>query len=149
MRTIKSKFTEKFLRDEDGSATVEFAILFPAMLSLVIGCCWLALYATTVGNVQQLTYEVARQTLHYRTAPAENPDLCGHISSVLVPSLAESFPALDPGRLSTARCTPAIEGGWVSLTLNYDATGQGFAPLIKVFNSGTPSITGRALIMGG
>ncbi|MEQ9448000.1 MAG: pilus assembly protein [Rhodospirillaceae bacterium] len=141
--------TKIFARSENGSATVEFAILFPVIISLIIGACWLAIYAVAVGNVQQLTYEVARQTLHYRTAPRDAPDLCSHIGSVIVPRLAASFPVLDPARLSTAECVSHERGDWVSLTLRYDASGNGFAPIMKIVNNGGQAIVGRAVIMGG
>lgn len=140
---------KQFISSEEGSSTVEFAILFPAFITLITGCCWLALYAVVAGNVQQMTYEVARQTLQFRVDPRVSPDLCQHIGDVVVPAMAESFSAIDPARISAVRCAPASQPGWTELTLVYNGAGHGFSPLLRAMNNGSEEIVGRALIMGG
>ncbi|MBV7393134.1 TadE family protein [Mameliella sediminis] len=134
---------------EDGSATVEFAILFPAFITFVIGCCWVGLFAVTVANVQQLTYEVARQTLQYRVAPRDDLDFCQHVGETVVPAIAKSFVAIDPSRITATECVPGNHPGWVQLTLHYDGSGYGFAPLVRAVNNGSDMIVGSAMIVGG
>ena len=66
-------------RDEAGSATVEFAILFPVFMAILTGMAWLALYLLTIANVQQLTHEVARQSLQHHGGALSRAELCATI----------------------------------------------------------------------
>ncbi|GGF72904.1 MULTISPECIES: TadE/TadG family type IV pilus assembly protein [Mameliella] len=139
----------RLVKDEQGSSTVEFSILFPGLIFLIAGCIWLSVYVITIGNVQQLTYEVARQALQHRVAAPDHPALCRQVGDVLVPEMVTTLTLIDPDKITGLSCSPAEIPGWSRVTLTYDASSIGFSPLIRAFNGGSDVIVGRALIMGG
>ena len=132
---LKSR-VHRLIKDEQGSSTVEFSILFPGLIFLIAGCVWLSVYVITIGNVQQLTYEVARQALQHRVAAPDHPALCRRVGDVLVPEMVTTLTLIDPDKITGLSCSPAEIPGWSRVTLTYDASTIGFSPLMYRFNVG-------------
>ncbi|WP_370048581.1 TadE/TadG family type IV pilus assembly protein [Salipiger sp.] len=136
-------------RDEAGSATVEFAILFPVFMAILTGMAWLALYLLTIANVQQLTHEVARQSLQHHGGALSRAELCATIEQSLVADLTETFVMISPERLGSVRCSAGTRAGWSEITLTYDASFMGFNSVFRRLNDGSDQITAKAIVRGG
>lgn len=149
VRSLVRGAVSRLWRREDGSATVEFAILFPVFIAILTGIAWMALYLLTISNIHQLTHEVARQSLQHHEAGLSRDDLCATIEQSLVSDLIASFVMIAPERLGALSCAPGVREGWSEITLTYDASFMGFNALFRTLNAGSDQITSTAIVMGG
>lgn len=128
-------------RDADGVAAVEFALLAPMLLLILLGTLAYGGYFWMAHSIQQLANDAARASLAGLT-PAERRD----IATATVTSGLTRF-----AELSSDRAQIMVEegGDWLIVRVNYDAAGSpflnlGFVPL--------PESTIRrraAVVMGG
>lgn len=148
-RSDRRNEASRFWIDETGSATVEFAILFPVFMAILTGIAWLALYLLTIANIQQLTHEVARQSLQHHGSGLTRAEICSRIEQSLVGDLMQTFVMIEPERLGAVSCGPGARDGWSKISLTYDASFMGFNALFRSLNDGSDQITGTAIVMGG
>lgn len=138
----------RWARAQDGTATIEFAILLPALILFFISLIWVGIYYLTVGSVWQLTQEVARQSLQYRFQPLSSAEFCQRVDQDLVPYLAGSFELIDVNRLEHIQCLEGSDGDTI-ISLQYDASAMKLAQLLAPQRDGRAVITARAHVFGG
>lgn len=73
---MKNNFLKKFARNIDGSNAIEFAILSPVFILLILGLIAYGIYMGAVHSVQQLAADAARASVAGLT-PEERAQLTG------------------------------------------------------------------------
>lgn len=128
-------------RDAGGVAVVEFALLAPMMLLILLGTLAYGGYFWMAHSIQQLANDAARASLAGLT-PTERRD----IATATVESGLAGFADLSPER---AQVTVEEAGDRLTVRVSYDAAGTpflnlGFVPLPD------PTIRRRAaVVLGG
>jgi Flp pilus assembly protein TadG len=102
--------------DVRGTAIVEFAILLPVILALLVGILSFGLYFGAAHSVQQLAADAARRTVAGETL-AERTAL----ATDFVNANAASYFLIRPDRLSQVSTT-ALAGSQLRVRIAYDAS---------------------------
>ncbi|MDX6806918.1 TadE/TadG family type IV pilus assembly protein [Terrihabitans rhizophilus] len=108
------------MKDEGGASAVEFALVAPVFLMLVIGIFAFGLYLGTAHCVQQLAAEAARASVA-GLSPAERSSL----AQGLVTNSLPSYTLLDPAALSLAVNADPADANLINIDLSYDTSGMG------------------------
>jgi Flp pilus assembly protein TadG len=111
--------------DEDGASAVEFALILPVFLLLVMGACAYALYFGAAHSLQQLAADAARASIA-GLDPAERASLAnGYVSDNV-----GAYPLLDAGAVTVETAVAGTNQFLVTVT--YDASG------LPIWNLGVP-----------
>lgn len=107
------------LTRDDGNVTVEFVILFPLLMALVLLIGSASLHLALSGDVQQLAHELARASLSF----AGETDWCQRLRTEWLHPVSENLPMLAETRVVGLTC--ALEPGqnMARITVVYDADG--------------------------
>lgn len=132
----------RFTRCVRAASAVEFAMLLPLFLVLVLGIVMFGAYFTMVHGVQQLAAEAARSSIAglseiERVSLAEN----------YVTTNAGSYPLLQPGHLTVSAATSGSDVFVV--TVNYDASDNPIFTLPFVPAPPSTIIRSAAIPFGG
>ena len=104
----------KFLRDKQGTAAIEFALVLPVFLLILFGILFYGLYFGAVHAVQQIAAEAARASVAGITN-AEREDLARTKAAQDV----AANPLLDPTAMTVAVVQSA---GSIRVTITYDCS---------------------------
>lgn len=103
--------------DQRGVSAIEFAIVFPLFLLIVLGILVYAIYFGVAHSVQQLAAEAARASVA-GISPAERTSLAElHVQAAL-----RNYPLLEPRSLKTVAAPSASDPNLFSVDLTYDAS---------------------------
>jgi Flp pilus assembly protein TadG len=117
MRVRMAPFPQRFHEDQSGASAVEFAVVFPVFLLIVIGIFVYAIYFGAVHSVQQLAAEAARASVA-GISPAERSDLArGHVARA-----APGYPFLDRRRLTVQAGVSLLDPNLFEVEIAYDAS---------------------------
>jgi len=84
----------QFVHDEDGASAVEFAMVMPVFVLLVLGIVGFATVVSTYNGVQQLVAEAARASVAGLSDSERD-----RIARSYISGNAGAYPFIDPGRL--------------------------------------------------
>jgi Flp pilus assembly protein TadG len=101
------------------SSAVEFAMLLPVFLTIVFGIVVFGSYLAVVHGVQQLAAEAARSSVAGMTETERNS-----LASSYVSSNANTYPLINPVKLTTNAATSVSNANVFVVTVNYDASGM-------------------------
>jgi Flp pilus assembly protein TadG len=107
-------------QDERGASAVEFALVAPLFLLLVMGVFAFGLYLGTAHCVQQLASEAARASIA-GLSPAERSTLARSVVTSSLPN----YGLLDPASLSVAVSTNPADANLINIDLSYDTSHMG------------------------
>ncbi len=104
-------------RCEHGAALIEFAILAPVFLLMVMGMIAYALYFGAAHSVQQLAADAVRVTISGLSAEERQ-----HLASAYIARNAGAYLLLDPDRLTVEIADRVQDPDQVLVSLSYDAS---------------------------
>jgi len=125
-----------FLRNESGSATVEFAIVTPILGLLLAGVLSFGWLFAISSSLQRLAAEAARASL-MGTTQAERISL----AQSAVTSWSASYPFLKASRISSQVVAVSTPMTGVRVTLNYDVRGSFVQKLTVIWGDGAETVT--------
>jgi Flp pilus assembly protein TadG len=134
----------RFLRANAGASAVEFAIVFPLFLAVLIGIVIYGSYLVVVHGVEQLAAEAARSSIA-GLSDSERTSL----AQSYVTSNVSYYPLISPDRLTV---NAAASGGNASVfvvTLSYDDSNSFIYMLPPLVPAPPPSIVRSAAIPRG
>lgn len=145
-----SKLTT-LLRREDGSIAVEFMILFPMCLMLLLFIIWASMVLGAASDIQALAHDLARSALRYSgsTTPA---DICNTLKTTELPlALARVASSIDISAIEMTcvrtENTPRLGDNQISVQVVWNYAGAQIADLGRNFGVTLTSITKRAVMI--
>ncbi|WP_108483962.1 TadE/TadG family type IV pilus assembly protein [Oceaniglobus ichthyenteri] len=111
---------QRFLRREDGSISVEFAILFPGILLVCLSMAAIAMYFATLSDVQHLASDMTRLSLTYVDRAFPIDQICLSLQSDVLPKLVEGLPFVTAERVSDVICHSQDAGRSIMVAITYD-----------------------------
>lgn len=137
-----------FLSDSRGAVTVEFVILFPVVILLMLITIYFSLMLAAVSDVQQIAHELARLALRY-SSHTDATALCTAMKTAELPQLiAQSVSSLDAQKMQlTCTLTPdavVSDTRYLQVVVRYDFAGQTLADLGRSIGISIASVTRTA-----
>lgn len=108
-----------FFGARDGAIAVEFAILAPVFLMMVFGIIMYGSYLAVIHGVQQLAAEAARSSV-----AGLNESERSSLANAYVTGNVNSYPLIDPARLTVSAATSGADANVFIVSVNYDASGM-------------------------
>lgn len=133
-----------FVCDEAGNAAVEFALLAPVFLALLLGTLVYGLYFGVVHSVQQLASEAARASV-----PGLTEQERGALAQQFVTRALASYGLLKPNALRVAAAVDPSDPNLFKVTLTYDASSLGLNLFQSILPSPTSQVARSATIRRG
>ncbi len=115
--STNNALTLRFRRDRSASAAVEFAILSPIFILLLLGMVAYGIYFGASHSVQQLAADAARTAIAGLSAPERQA-----LVSDFIGRNAAGYPFVDPGKLVVEARDSASDGSQFVVSIRYDAT---------------------------
>ena len=113
-----------FARCESGTSTVEFVILFPAIILIILSFISLSLYMATLSDVQQVASDLTRLSLRYVDMGGNSESVCSALQTEVLPSLSQEFAFVASERITGIACAIADDGSRVSVSVTYNLDGH-------------------------
>lgn len=122
---IKSA-ASRFLGDKSAAVTVEFVIIFPALVAFLLFIFATSIYIGTASDVQQLAQMLARASLSIVNGPEPIGDICARLGSEVLPNIIDQSTLLRIENVSFPASCPAqpSQDGTVTVSVIYDLTGS-------------------------
>lgn len=133
-----------FAVDRAGNAAVEFALLAPVFLSLLLGTLVYGLYFGVAHSVQQLASEAARASV-----PGVTEQERGALAQQFVTRALASYGLLKPNALRVAAAFDPADPNLFKVTLTYDASGLGLNLFQAILPTPTSQVARSATIRRG
>lgn len=108
----------KSLLDESGSATIEFVILFPAILLLIAAIAFTSIYIATISDVQQVASELSRQSVRYVNLGYDGERICSELTEDILPLVTGSLAFVSSDRFTAPVCN--LQGGVSQFLVSID-----------------------------
>lgn len=121
---------------EDGAITIEFVIIFPLILAFLFLIVFVSFLIATASDVQQLTHELARQTVGQMSRATPPADVCQALANdaVLMDVLIRQSVLLDPADLTVLPCPDAPDAnGFITVQVTYNFAGSFIQSLGQTF----------------
>lgn len=133
----------RLVSERRGTAIIEFAILLPVLIALLVGMICYGLYFGAAHSVQQLAADAARHSIAGETLTERQTMVATYVSAH-----GSSYFLVRPERLSEVSAT-AQAGGRLRVRISYNATWLpifGFSNLVPLPPS---TITRDCVTLGG
>lgn len=119
MKTLRfPHHLNRLKRDATGVAAVEFALLCPVYLFLVMGMSAYGIYFGAAHSVQQIAADAARAAIPGLTAPER-----AELATAYVARNAQGYAFIEPARLAVEVGDSGAQEGQFDVMLRYDAGG--------------------------
>ncbi len=135
---------EKFRTAPDGAIAVEFAMIAPIFLMMVFGIIMYGSYLAVVHGVQQLAAEAARSSVAGLSESERST-----LASSYVTGNVNSYPLIDPAKLTVNAATSGSDANVFVVSVNYDASGMFIYSLPAFVPMPSPAIMRSAAIPRG
>lgn len=109
----------KFRTERDAAIAVEFAMIAPIFLMMVFGIIMYGSYLAVVHGVQQLAAEAARSSVAGLSESERST-----LASSYVTGNVNSYPLIDPAKLTVNAATSGSDANVFVVSVNYDASGM-------------------------
>lgn len=122
VKNIKYKFQNfRHFKKEDGSISVEFAVIFPIFILMLFFIISVSIYIATASEVQQIAFELARAAIGIVDGSQNELDICTTLATNVLPGLLDNAVFLDPAKLAPLVPCPdqPLENRSISITLSY------------------------------
>lgn len=119
------KYPLKTCKDEQGSVTIEFVIIFPLFILMLFFIIAVSIYIATASEVQQMTYELARAAIGIEDGPQSTLDICTQLAANVLPQLLETAIFINPDKLEPLASCPnqPLADRSISISLSYNLSG--------------------------
>ncbi len=117
VRKFRKAIAARFHRCDSGASAVEFAIVAPVFIVLLLGALAYGMYLGTSHSVAQLTADAARASV-----AGLNDAERASIARDHVARNASGFPLVDPDRLQVQAGPSPTDGSQFQVVLRYDAS---------------------------
>lgn len=107
----------KFLRSKSGATAVEFALVLPVLLLVLVAIFVYGLYIATSHSVAQLAADAARATVAGLTDTERTEIAAGHIERT-----AGDFILLSPEKISVTAAPSSADPNILHISIAYDAS---------------------------
>lgn len=138
----------RWSEESTGAVTVEFVILFPALIAFLIFIVGVSLYLGVASDVQQAVQRLARASVGIQYGPPPVGDLCARLSAEVLDDIIEQSPFLqiDNVVFPTSCADQPDESGTVTLTLAYNVPVGVIQTVADFLGSGMARIEREATI---
>lgn len=102
---------------EDGAVAVEFAVILPLFIGLILTAVSASLHFATTSDLQQLAHELARSSLRY----APDSGWCDALTTDWLTRFAANLPMLNPPDIQSVQCDYDVASGIAEVSVTYDA----------------------------
>jgi Flp pilus assembly protein TadG len=133
-----------FIADRRGSSAVEFAIILPIYLMMLLGIFAYGSYLALVHGIQQITAEAARASVA-GLSDAERLSLAKNTINLSL----NSYPFIQADELTLKSAATDTATGVFSVTVSYDASGMFIFNLPNLIPMPNPVIVRTASIQRG
>jgi hypothetical protein len=128
MRSSSRKSVKAFLVDASGAVTVEFVIILPMLLGLLLLIVAVSLLFSAASDVQQLAHELARAGIwHFSTMSTNVADACAALQAASLSQIVESLPNLSAASVRDVTC--ALDDDMLRVQVTYDLS-QNFGQML-------------------
>ncbi len=114
----------RFLHDTRGSVTIEFVIIFPFVIMLILFILFASTLIATASDVQQLAYELARESVG--TAGESEESTCVALEQ-RVKVLAATTAMLSPTNVKDKLVCTLNADGYLTVKVDYNIAGSSIA----------------------
>lgn len=123
-----------YRRDEGGSVTTEFVIIFPMVMALLFLIAFVSMLVSAASDVQQLAHELARSAFAFAGSKTPGSDICAKLRSDVLPGLLKASLLVDPKKLTLLPCPAApTAAGYITVEVSYNFAGDYVAALGRSF----------------
>ncbi len=143
-RAFKASAAGRFPAARDGAIAIEFAMIAPVFLMIVFGIIMYGSYLSVVHGVQQLAAEAARSSV-----AGLNESERSTLANSYVTGNVNSYPLINPARLTVNAATSGSDANVFVVTVNYDASGMFIYSLPAFVPFPSPTIARSAAIPRG
>lgn len=135
-----------FRTDTSGSATVEFVILFPAIVMMILAIIALCIFIACLSEVHQLATELTRMSVRYVDLGYSSTDICQRLSDDVLPRSLEGLVFVDIGALETVQCSVMQVPDTTSVAVTYDFGRSEFGGVLGLIGMDGLQVTRSALM---
>lgn len=119
-----SRYANRYITDEKGAISVEFVVIFPLLLALLLAIVFISLLISTASDVQQVAHDLARASLRY-IGRSDVADICAKLRSDVLPNLIDASILLKPSQFSLPNCPSQPDAnGFVTVAVSYNYAGS-------------------------
>lgn len=123
-----------FPRDNSGAISVEFVVVFPLLVLLLMLIVFVSLLISTASDVQQITHEMARASFKY-LGDSSITNICAKLRSDVLPHMLENSALLSVDRFTLLDCPGQPDAsGFITITARYDFAGSIVQSIGEMFN---------------
>lgn len=147
----RASLLRRALKSESGAGTIEFVVLFPILVLIVLFIAWASAVISRASNIQEVAHDLARSALRHSsmTAPA---GLCAKLEAEeLGPAIRRSGETLPLERFTftcEARANAPVLGVTrVEIALSYNAAGDAISDLGRSFGWNIARIERRSVML--
>ena len=133
-----------FIRSEYGGMSVEFAILFTAIMMIITAFVALSVQIATASDVQQASHDLTRQSLRFVDAGLSAEEVCGNLRQHVLPYIMEYSTFADLDRVKGISCNVDEAGEFSVVTVTYDLKGTFIERSASLFGLSVDSFTRTA-----
>ena len=141
---MKHSILQRWIANRDGASAIEFALVFPVFLLIVLGIIAYGAYLAAVHGVQQLAAEAARSSIGGLSA-----DERATLAETYVSAHAATYPLIAPHRLTVSAGAADPSGQVYRVTVTYDASGMFIYSLPNLIPLPSSTIRRQAAIQRG
>lgn len=136
------------LRSEAGVVTVEFVIIFPALLLMLALIAFVSLLIASQSEVQQVAFELARKGFSL-VGQNYDGDICLKLGQDYLPALAQNSVTLSAAKFEPMASCPGqpAASGLLTISVTYDLAGGGASQFGQMLGVNLGQITRSASVI--
>lgn len=133
---------------EAGSVSVEFVIVFPALVMMLALIAFVSLLIAAQSEVQQVAFELARKGFALVSQNYDG-DLCLKLGQDYLPALAGNSVTLQASKFAVMGSCPGqpAASGMLTISVTYDLTGGAAAQFSQMLGVNLGQITRSASVL--
>ena len=108
---------KRLVRDRFGTSAVEFAIVAPVFLMILLTFIGFGIYLTVATAIQQVAADAARAAVAGLTAIERS-----QLATTYITKTTLDYPMIDPSKLKVAVASDPLNSEQFTVSLEYDAT---------------------------
>ncbi|QFS82454.1 TadE-like protein [Roseivivax sp. THAF40] len=136
-----------FSKCESGSVTVEFAIIFPAFIFLLLAAFAATQYIWTISEVQQFSSDLARQSLRFLVSDLEGAELCVALQHSAFERVSAELIFFDPQHIQSVSCTYIEDPAGLHVSVSYATNHLFFSGFLDAVGLDTEQTTQDAVFL--
>lgn len=136
--------TASVVRDNNGATAVEFALLAPVLVMVLVGILAYGLYFGAANSVQQLAADAARASIAGLSDSERASIARAHVAKE-----ASTYVLIDPARATVAAAVSSADPNLFQVAVSYDASRMAIWSFAKLIPLPSKTITRTSVIQRG